>query len=118
MRLSLWFVLVTSVVALGCLQVAQRNAVFMGGYAVGERLGRVHTEEVDVSWLTARVIALASPRRLADVAEERKMKLVAWSMLPEVSPLAAIGSSREPRGTFRMAAIDPSSSLTDGDTSD
>ena len=118
MRLTYWFALATSVVALGCLKVAQHNAVFMGGYAVGERLARLHTEEVGVSWLNAHVVELASPGRLADIEEERRMKFVAWSMLPSAARGAETTPGRTPEGAFRMAAIDPSGAVTDGDTSD
>ena len=87
MLLSRWMTLIGIVVALGCLEVSQRNAIFLKGYALGDRLGQVHTQETDVSWLNAHVTGLASPGRLSQVAQERRLKLVAWSTL---SPGGAI----------------------------
>lgn len=89
--------LIGVVVGLGCLQVAQRNAIFLKGYAVGERMHRVHTRENEVAWLSTRVTGLASPMRLADIAKERRLTLVAWSRL---SPAVA-----QPHG---MSPDDPS----------
>lgn len=82
MRLSRWMALIGIVVGLGCLQVAQRNAVFLQALAVGERLRDLHAQENDVSWSNAHIIGLTSPLRLAQVAEERRLKLVAWLRLP------------------------------------
>ena len=81
MLLSRWMTLIGIVVALGCLEVSQRNAIFLKGYALGDRLGQVHKQETDVSWLNAHVTGLTSPGRLARVAQERRLKLVAWSTL-------------------------------------
>lgn len=74
--------LIAAMVGLGCLQVAQRNAVFLQALAVGERLRDLHAQENDVSWSNAHIIGLTSPLRLAQVAEERRLKLVAWLRLP------------------------------------
>jgi hypothetical protein len=82
MRLTQWLLLIGIVTGLGCLQVAQRNALFLKGYAVGERVQRVHAKETDVSWLSARVVEMTSPVRLADIAQERRLKLVARAMMP------------------------------------
>lgn len=81
MRLSRYFLLIGVVVALGCLQVAQRNAMLLSGYGMGDRLSRIHAKTNDVAWLEAQVVGLASPTRLADVAQDRGLKLVAWSTL-------------------------------------
>jgi hypothetical protein len=81
MRLAQWMGLIGVVTGLGCLQVAQRNALFLKGYAVGEYRQRVHAKETNVSWLNARVVEMASPVRLADVAQERRLKLVARAMM-------------------------------------
>ncbi len=88
MRLGRWLALVGLMVGMGALRVAQRNAVFLKGYAVGERVRRVHAQETEVAWLNAEVEALQSPMHLARVAQERHLKLVAWS------PLAARASAR------------------------
>ncbi|MBI4003491.1 MAG: hypothetical protein HY353_00545 [Candidatus Omnitrophica bacterium] len=79
MRLSRWWVLLGGVVGLGCLQVAQRTAIVMKGYALGERVHRVHTQQTEVSLETMDVAGLSSPVHLAQVAKERRMNLVAWS---------------------------------------
>lgn len=82
MRLSRWLALIAVMVGLGLLRVSQRNAVVLKGYAVGERLHRVHAKETDVTWLAAAVDGLASPTHLAQVAEDRRLKLVARSTWP------------------------------------
>ena len=81
MPLSRWMALIGVLVGLGCLQVAQRNAIFLKSYAVGERTHLVHTQETQVAWLGTQVTGLASPMRLAEIAEGRRLKLVAWSRL-------------------------------------
>lgn len=88
MRLSHWIALLALTVGIGLLRVSQRNALMLQGYAVGERLQRVHAKETDVTWLTARVDGLASPTHLAQVAEERRLKLVARSTLAAFSARA------------------------------
>lgn len=107
MRLSRWMTLIGAVVALGCLKVSQRNAIFLRGYAVGERLGRVHTQETDVSWLNAQVIGLASPGRLARVAQERRLKLVAWSTLSPERTVAAVQAAEGGAVTDRAGSAMP-----------
>jgi len=97
MRLSRWLALIAVMVGLGLLRVSQRNAVVLKGYAVGERLHRVHAKETDVTWLSAAVGGLVSPTHLAQVAEDRRLKLVARSTWP-------IPSRAEP--TIRLAAGD------------
>ncbi len=88
MRLSHWIALIAVMVGIGFLRVSQRNALILKGYAVGERLQRVHAKETDVTWLTVQVDGLASPTHLAQVAEERRLKLVARSTLPAFSARA------------------------------
>ena len=105
MRLTHWLMLIGLLVGLGCLQVAQRNALLLQGYAIGERMGRVHTTETDVAWLNMRVVGLASPTRLSQVAQERRLNLVAWSTLSPVP-----GSVRPiPVGTVQGTAGDQQS---------
>ncbi len=72
MRLSRWGALIAVLVGIGCLQVSQRNAIFLKGYALGARVDRLHAQETDVSWLRASVVGLESPTHLARVAEERE----------------------------------------------
>ncbi len=76
-----WLTLIAVVVGLGCLQVTQRTALVLKGYALGERLHDVHTQETDVSWLRSQVEELSSPVHLAQVAQTRQLKFVAWSTL-------------------------------------
>ena len=75
--------LLGGVVGLGCLQVAQRTAIVMKGYALGERAHRVHTQQTNVLLETVEVAGLSSPLQLSDVAKERRMNLVAWAALRE-----------------------------------
>ena len=93
MRLSYWLGLVALVTGIGCLQVSQRTAIVLSGYAVGERMQRVHAQETDVSWLNANVVGLASPARLAHAAQERHLKLVAWSTVPRSAPPAVVAQA-------------------------
>ena len=86
MRLSRWLALIALVVGFGGLQVAQRNALFLQGYALGDRMSRMHAQETEVAWLRARVTGLASPMHLAQVAQDRQLKLVAWSTLAPIGP--------------------------------
>lgn len=97
MRFAQWFGLIGVVIGLGCFQVTQRNALFMAGYALGERAHAIHTQETQLTWLQAQVVGLESPKHLARMAQDRKLKLVAWSPLPAPSLMhvAAIGSSRD-----------------------
>ncbi len=121
--------LIAVLVGLGCLKVSQRNAIFLQAYAIGDRLSRIHTQETDVSWLNTRVVGLSSPTHLADVAQERRLNLVAWSTFagpPSFSETMPIPVSqgmvdRRSAGALRalahIASIDPSQERT-GDTSD
>lgn len=92
MRLSRWFLLIAAVVGLGCLFVAQRTATVLKGYAVGERMHRVHARENETAWLKAHVVELASPTHLAEVAEEQDLKLVGWLRLPPATLLVGAAS--------------------------
>jgi len=110
MRLPRWLMLIGVLVGLGCLQVAQRNAVTLQGYAVGERLRRVHAEETAVSWLQTEVRTLASPSRLAQVSDDRQLKLVAWSPLPPTPSVAGVipttmSQRIEQGGVSRLASV-------------
>ncbi|MBI3321608.1 MAG: hypothetical protein HYZ91_05010 [Candidatus Omnitrophica bacterium] len=103
MRLSQWMCLLALVVGLGCLQVGQRNALFLKGYAVGERVRHLHEQETEFSWLRARVAGLVSPVHLAQAARDRRLKLVAWSTFAS-APLRAVAS--RPDGDRRDRAAD------------
>jgi len=100
MRLSRWMLLIAGLVVLGCLTVAQRTALFVTAYGVGDRMQQVHTKTVEVSWRTARLAGLSSPQHLAGLAKERGLQLVAWSTFPEgpstTSPVRL--ASRAPGG--------------------
>ena len=93
MRMRRWCGLIAGMVILGCLQVAQRNALYFQGYAVGEQLQQLHTQETSLAWMQTHVVGLVSPTRLARVAQERRLNLVAWSAL-----------DRGPGGLVHMAA--------------
>jgi hypothetical protein len=99
MSLSRWLTLIAVLVGLGVLQVAQRNALFLKGYALGDRSDRVHAQETEVSWLNTRVLGLASPTRLSHVAQERNLKLVAWSTLSPAGSMAGTIPSDGSPGT-------------------
>ena len=122
--------LVSLVVGLGVAQVAQRNAVFLTGYALGERTSRVHTQETDVSWLNAHVVGLSSPAHLSQVAQERRLKLVAWTPLTPIPPLAdsmstqpnSVASDHQGehggQSLMHVAAIEPAQQAANDDTAD
>lgn len=82
MRLSRWMLVIGIVVGFGCLKVAQRNAILVKSYALGERMDHLHAKRNEVAWLHAQVTGLSSPTHLAKIAEERRLELVAWSWLP------------------------------------
>jgi len=104
MKLSSWAALIGLLVGLGCLQVTARNTMVLKGYAVGQRSDQLHDQETDLAWLRADVQSLRSPARLASIAEERQLKLVARETL---SP-AGRSSSRTAAATtaIRLAAED------------
>lgn len=81
MPLSRWMYLIAVLVGVGCLEVAQRSALVTEGYAVAQRQQAVDERAAAVSWLDTRVAGLSSPAHLAQVAQERHLKLVAWSTL-------------------------------------
>ena len=88
MKLSHWFWLIGLTAGLGCLQVAQRNALFLKAYDVGHRIEQAHEEETRLGWLSVRVTGLHSPGRLSEQAAVRRLNLVAWSPLASESAQA------------------------------
>lgn len=86
MRLSRWFAAIVVMTGLGLLQVALRNGLILQSYAVGERTAKLHTHETETEWLSARVLGLTSPTHLAQVAQARRLNLVAWNTLSTASP--------------------------------
>ena len=110
MNLSRWMLAIGVLVGLGCLQVAQRNALYLKGYAVGDRTHQVHVARRDVLWLKAEVTGLESPAHLARVAEERRLKLVAWSTLAPSfglgKPAVADAPARPPVTIASADAVD------------
>ena len=128
MSLSRWISLIGVVVALGCLKVTQQNAMYLKAYVVGDRLAKVHQQETEVTWLTAEVTGLESPGRLARTAQERQLKLVAWSTLtPERAVVAvraaegdamAEGPSGVESRQNQVAALDEDQRNNAGDTAD
>jgi hypothetical protein len=103
MRLGGWMGLIAALVGVGMLRVGERTAIVLGGYAVGDRLQRVHEREIEVAWLSAGIAGLASPPRLAEVVKERRLDMVARSMLPAASG-GAIPSPSAPTPTLQLAA--------------
>ena len=95
MALSRWLLLVGIMVGVGCLQVAQRNAIVLKGYEIGQRIQQVHAHETQLEWLSTRVTGLASPTQLSKVAQDRRLALVAWATLSGATPqrLADAGAS-------------------------
>lgn len=83
MTLSRWLGLVGVLVAIGCLQVAQRTAITLQGYRVGTQLSTLHTQGADISRLNAQVASLSAPAHLAEVVREHRMTFVAWSTVEE-----------------------------------
>ena len=113
MRLAHWMMLIGLLVGLGCLQVTQRNAIVFKGYAVGDRLTRIHRQEADVSWLNMQVIGLSSPTHLSKVAKARQLNFVAQTTLPmTASPATAVTPA------IRLAAASPEQESSSNDPSD
>lgn len=83
MPVSRWFLLLAAMVALGALQVAQRTAIVLKGYALGERMDRLHTQATHAALETMEVAGLVSPAHLSQAVKDRQMQLVAWSALQE-----------------------------------
>ncbi len=104
MQLRWWFLLIGVVVGLGCLRVAQRNAAFLKGYALGDRLERMHVRQTDVSRLRVEVTELSSPVHLARVAEARRLKLVAWSTMAPAPPTTARREDARPEPALTAVA--------------
>jgi hypothetical protein len=125
MPVTRWMALIGVVVGIGFAQVAQRNAVYLNSYRLGERLRQQHAQETEIGWLRAQVIGLTSPAGLARAADTRQLKLVAWSTVTgqgHMGRLAAGSAGRSsqdgPGGAVRVASLDAdqadgSSSLTD-----
>ena len=117
MRFSRWLLLIAAMVGVGLAQVAWHNAVYFTGYAIGDRLHRVQTLEREVAWLDTQVTGLGSPVRLADVAQQRQLTLVAWSTMPTAPAIpAAPEGSKEP--TRATDAAVPATSSSDEQTAD
>ena len=93
MTIPRWLLLIAIMVGIGGAQVAQHNALWLQGYAVGTQMQQVHAMEGDVSWLNAQVIGLASPARLANVAQEKHLDLVAWAALTPRESLSRSSSA-------------------------
>ena len=96
MRLSRWMGLVGLMVGLGCLQVAERTAVVLKGYAVGDRLSRAHIASADVAWAESRVTGLTSPVHLALAAHERHLTLVAQASLADAPMVTKTAAKARP----------------------
>jgi len=93
MTIPRWLTLIAVMIGLGGVQVAQHNALWLQGYAIGKQTQRLHAMEGDITWLQAQVTGLASPARLADVAQERRLALVAWVPLMSGASLTGVPSA-------------------------
>ncbi len=117
MRLSHWFALIGVLVTVGCLQVAQHNAIFLSGYAVGQRRADLHTQQNELSWLNAQVVGLTSPTHLAEVAQDRGLKLVAWSTWPRQASFTD-AQGHPSTSLVHVASLDPAQAPAGDEGSD
>lgn len=92
MSIKKWAIAIGCVVGLGCLQVAQRNALLLQGYALGHRVEQMHEDQVVLHWLQADVTRLGSPSALADAAQMRKWKFVAREVAPKGPTLMTVAA--------------------------
>lgn len=93
-----WLMGIALLVGVGCLQVAQRNALLLKGYRVGSLVARLHAQETQLALWHTEVMGMASPGALARVAKERNLKLVAWVTVdgqPALVRVAAAGREHE-----------------------
>ena len=88
MRYARWLLVIAGVAGFGCLQVAQRTAILLKGYALGERMERVHSQQTAVSLETMKVEELSSPAHLAQVAQDERMNFVAAIRIAAAQPEA------------------------------
>ncbi len=93
MNLARWLPAIAGVAVLGGLRVAQQHAMTLKAYTLGDRVRAVHTAESDVGWLAAQVGTLSGPMRLAHMAEEQKLKLVARTVLSPDVPLVRLADA-------------------------
>ena len=103
MSLSRWLIVLGLAVGIGMLITAQRIAVFMEGYVVGERMHQVHEEEVALGWVNHQVTGASSPVNLARDAQSRHLNLVASSSLQDLSLQQAPKSSTSEPQPVAMA---------------
>jgi hypothetical protein len=82
MRAGHWFALIGLITAVGMAQVAQRTAIYLKGYEIGEQLAKMHELNNDTRWLETEVTGLKAPGHLAHVMKSRRLELVAWSTAP------------------------------------
>ena len=82
MRLGHWFVLIGLIAAVGMAQVAQRTAIYLKGYEIGEQITKMHELNNDTRWLETQVMGLKAPGHLVHVMKSRRLELVAWSTAP------------------------------------
>ena len=102
MTLKRWLFLIMGLALLGCLQVAQRTALFLKGYELGAKDHQVHLQETEVSWLRNEVIALVSPVRLA----EQTKTLVTKANATTKSRKASGRNSLDSKEALHLAAVD------------
>ena len=93
-------------VGIGMLMTAQRMAVFMEGYLVGQRMRQAHEQEVALGWIDNTVTGSSSPTALARQERDRQWNFVAWSSLDDVplQPLPVSASSEHETEHVAMAS--------------
>ena len=74
-----WLVALGLLLCVGFLQVFQRTAVIMKGYAVGSDIKYIHEHTTQVAWLESEVHEMHSPAHLAAFAK----RTAAWAWLPK-----------------------------------
>lgn len=92
MSVKKWAIAIGLMAVLGCLQVAQRNALLLQGYALGHRVEQMHEDQVVLHWLQADVTRLGSPTALADAAQSHKWKFVAREVVPKTPTLMTVAA--------------------------
>lgn len=87
MTLSLkqWSLGLGLVTAVGLLKAVERNSLWLGAHAAGQRLVRLHAMENDTQRLRIDVSQLQSPSHLAKTMAASHPTLVAWSTMRAVA---------------------------------
>lgn len=104
-----WMLLIGGMAIIGLARVAQQTSLRLKSYEVGRRTVRLHELENQTQWMRAQVVGAQSPMHLARLSKERKLNLVAWSVMPV--PVSVIGHAALP-APMRVA-LDSANGSTD-----